>query len=62
MSGCGVERAGGSSEESIQFGDMERTYRLAVPKSYDARSPAPLVLNFHGLGCPAGGALLPHSP
>jgi poly(3-hydroxybutyrate) depolymerase len=46
----------------MQFGDMERTYRLAVPKSYDARSPGPLVLNFHGLGCPAGGALLPHSP
>ena len=37
----------------MQFGDMERTYRMAVPKSYDARSSAPLVLNFHGLGSSA---------
>ena len=34
----------------MQFGGLDRTYRLAVPKVYDGSTPLPLVLNFHGLG------------
>ena len=48
--GCGMPHALGVTEASLQFGGLERTYRLAVPKSYDGSAPLPLVLNFHGLG------------
>lgn len=36
---------------TIQVGDVERTYRLFVPTTYDENTPAPLILAFH----PAGG-------
>ena len=48
--GCGLPHASGVTEASLQFGGLERTYRLAVPKKYDPFQPMPLVLNFHGLG------------
>src|SRR6476619_3485668 len=48
--GCGASQPAGSSEPALNFGGLDRTYRLAVPKSYDGSTPLPLVLNFHGLG------------
>ena len=47
-SGCGQPYASGLTLESLTSGGVERTYRLYVPKSYDAAKPTPLVLNFHG--------------
>lgn len=47
-SGCGVVASAGTSEQSIQSGGLGRTFRLHVPKGYDANRPTPLVLNFHG--------------
>ncbi|MBI2487855.1 MAG: hypothetical protein HYW01_13130 [Deltaproteobacteria bacterium] len=35
---------------SMEFGGIERTYRIHVPPSYDETKPAPLLLVFHGLG------------
>ena len=34
----------------LTFDDMERTYILHVPDSYDGSQPVPLVLDFHGGG------------
>ena len=47
-----ADKAGtaGSYVETIQSGGRERTFRLFVPEGVSATSPAPLVLNFHGLG------------
>ena len=33
--------------DTIQVGDMERTYRVHLPANYDEAQPAPLVLAFH---------------
>jgi polyhydroxybutyrate depolymerase len=35
---------------TMEFGGIERTYRIYVPPSYDETKPAPLLLVFHGLG------------
>ncbi len=40
-------------EQAITSGGTERTYRLAVPPSYDENAPAPLIFNLHGLGSDA---------
>ncbi|AKJ63739.1 alpha/beta fold hydrolase [Kiritimatiella glycovorans] len=34
----------------VQVGDLERRYRVHVPKSYDGAKPVPVVLAFHGGG------------
>jgi polyhydroxybutyrate depolymerase len=34
--------------KTMQFGGISRTYRLYIPASYHAGTPAPLVLNLHG--------------
>ncbi len=34
--------------KTMQFGGIARTYRLYIPASYNAGTPAPLVLNLHG--------------
>ena len=49
-SGCGTELAAGQSTVSFEFEDRTRVYELVVPPSYDADTPTPLVLNWHGLG------------
>lgn len=35
---------------SFPFGGVQREYRLYVPASYSPTTPAPLILNLHGLG------------
>jgi len=47
-SGCGASHETGVSDVEIASGDLERTYRLFVPTSYDPAVDIPLVLNFHG--------------
>jgi len=39
-----------SRVESMQLDGVEREWRLYVPPSYDAGTPTPLVLDFHGSG------------
>jgi polyhydroxybutyrate depolymerase len=43
----------GDSEATIRVGDVDRTYLLHVPASYDATKPTPVVFNFHGHGSSA---------
>ncbi len=46
VSGC----APGSYDEEILSGGQTRQYRLHIPASYQAATPAPLLLGFHGAG------------
>jgi len=39
-----------SLTDSIRVGGASRTYRLYIPASYSAGTPAPMVFNLHGLG------------
>jgi polyhydroxybutyrate depolymerase len=39
----------GVTHVDLDFGGTGRSYELHVPPSYDGATPAPLVLNFHGL-------------
>jgi polyhydroxybutyrate depolymerase len=50
--GCDAEAqpAAGDSARTLAFGGLDRTFILHIPPSYDARTPLPLVLNFHGFG------------
>ena len=41
-------RPGATIVHSLISGDTNRTYRLRLPRAYDPRRPAPLVLAFHG--------------
>jgi poly(3-hydroxybutyrate) depolymerase len=41
---------GKSQNMSIESGGLERSYRLHIPKSYDATNYVPLILSFHGRG------------
>jgi polyhydroxybutyrate depolymerase len=47
---CAIQAAAGASEQRLTSGGRERTYLLFVPKSYDGRTPLPLVLEMHGSG------------
>jgi polyhydroxybutyrate depolymerase len=49
--GCGRPSPGPGTHAgmSVDVGGMVREYELFVPSGYDPDSPAPLVLNFHGL-------------
>jgi polyhydroxybutyrate depolymerase len=54
-SGCGKPLAaslavGKTTTRAIASGGSNRSYLLHVPANYDAARPAPVVLNFHGLG------------
>jgi polyhydroxybutyrate depolymerase len=44
----------GISVRTLDSGGRERSFRLVVPDGLDLMQPAPLVLNFHGLGSNAG--------
>jgi polyhydroxybutyrate depolymerase len=62
--GCGqdppVPATTGSTGDVVRAftqGSTQRSYRLAVPTSYDKSRPAPLVLNLHG----SGGSAEQHS-
>lgn len=50
--GCGgpAMRPGVQLEQTLEFGEVDRTYDLFVPNGYDAQTPLPLVFNFHGWG------------
>ena len=41
-------KVGTFADEKIKIGELEREYRLVVPKSVDGTKPVPLVLAFHG--------------
>ena len=41
-------RPGATIVHSLISGDTNRSYRLRLPRAYDPRRPAPLVLAFHG--------------
>lgn len=40
----------GDVSRTVQVGSQARTYVLHVPSAYDGAKPAPLVLDFHGIG------------
>ena len=40
----------GTVVQTLQYGGLDRPYELTVPKRYDGRRPAPLVINLHGFG------------
>src|SRR6185369_13376818 len=40
----------GDVSRTVQVGSQARTYVLHVPPAYDGAKPAPLVLDFHGMG------------
>jgi polyhydroxybutyrate depolymerase len=53
--GCGKPLAanlavGKTTTRTVASGGSNRSYLVHVPVGYDAAKPAPLVLNFHGLG------------
>ena len=48
--GCGVEQKSGNDQGTITSAGDERTYRINIPRDYDATAPMPLVLGFHGRG------------
>ncbi len=43
----------GDVVQSLQVGDLTRSYRLAVPDGYRSSRPTPLILLFHGSGSDA---------
>jgi len=47
---CAPARAAqpGTTERTLQQGDLQRRYLVTVPERYDGRKPAPVVLNLHG--------------
>ena len=47
---CAIQAAAGPHEQRLTSDGRERTYLLFVPKSYDGRTPLPLVLEMHGSG------------
>lgn len=49
-SGCGTQQTPGNDERTITSDGQERTYRINIPRDYDASTPRPLVLGFHGNG------------
>ncbi|MEQ1715539.1 MAG: PHB depolymerase family esterase [Hyphomicrobium sp.] len=54
-SGCGRALAadlatGKTTTRAIAFGGSNRSFLLHLPINYDSAKPAPVVLNFHGLG------------
>jgi polyhydroxybutyrate depolymerase len=49
-SGCGRTVAAGVSTQHLTIAGFDRQYLLSVPVSYRKDTPAPLVLDFHGLG------------
>jgi polyhydroxybutyrate depolymerase len=48
--GCGLNASQENVTGRISSGGIDRGFRLHVPASYHPGGPAPLVLNFHGLG------------
>src|SRR6266516_1429759 len=53
--GCaaGAAHAAGEFNETIESGGIPRAYILHVPASYNASTPSPLLIAFHGYSMPA---------
>ena len=49
-SGCGKAATSGTTTQHLTVAGTDRRYLLSIPASYRKRIPAPLVLDFHGLG------------
>jgi polyhydroxybutyrate depolymerase len=49
-SGCGQKAAAGTTTRHVTVGGTDREYLLSIPDGYDPSKPAPLLLDFHGLG------------
>lgn len=47
----------GDTSVTLQVGSASRSYVLHVPSTYDATKPAPLILDFHGIGGTGWGQL-----
>jgi len=47
---CAIQATAGPHQQRLTSDGRERTYLLFVPKSYDGRTPLPLVLEMHGSG------------
>jgi polyhydroxybutyrate depolymerase len=54
-------RPAGDSNETLQVGSVSRSYVLHIPPTYDGRKPAPLIVDFHGIGT-SGASELSSSP
>lgn len=52
---CGLPAAAGVSEQRLESGGRQRSYRLFVPPGYDGRTGLPLVLDLHGSGGTSAG-------
>ena len=49
--GCGTTPlAPGDTSRTVQVGALSRSYVLHIPPAYDGATPAPLVVDFHGIG------------
>ena len=48
--GCGTEQKPGNDEKTITTADGERSFRINIPRDYDASTPLPLIMGFHGNG------------
>ena len=46
----GTRLTAGEHTRTISVGDLQRRYRVHVPKKYDAANPTPVVVVFHGGG------------
>ena len=49
-SGCGEPATTGTTTQHLTVAGTDRQYLLSIPASYRKGTPAPLVLDFHGLG------------
>ncbi len=47
----------GDTSITLQVGSLSRTYVLHVPSTYDGTKPAPLIVDFHGIGGTGWGEL-----
>lgn len=45
----------GNTTRTVQVGGVSRSYVLHVPAKYDGTKPAPLIVDYHGLGGTASG-------
>jgi polyhydroxybutyrate depolymerase len=46
--GCGLPVTPGQTKQTLDVGGVARTYLIVVPASVDGRTPAPVILGFHG--------------
>lgn len=58
LGGCSASAiAPGDTSVTLQVGSLSRSYVLHIPSAYNGSKPAPLVLDFHGIGSSGWGEL-----